>query len=70
MALEKNYVSETDNFIKDLLKKKPELKEKQKALRSTWWDRGFIDPEEQKEFAESAAAKTAYAYFDYSHEKK
>lgn len=70
MALEKMYVSETDEFIKSILKQKPELKEKQKQLRNTWWDKGFIDQSEQESYKDSSAPKHGYAYFDYSDQVK
>jgi len=35
----KNYVSETTLFIRDFLKKHPEVVDKQRAARATWWDR-------------------------------
>src|SRR5258706_3382654 len=35
----KNYVSETTQFIQDFLKKHPEVVDKQREARATWWDR-------------------------------
>jgi hypothetical protein len=35
----KGYVSEATNFIRDFLDKHPEVVEKQKKHRATWWDR-------------------------------
>jgi hypothetical protein len=70
MALDRNFVSETDTFISDLLKKRPEIKTKQHQLRNTWWDRDFVDNAEQESYKKSAAPKHGYAYFDYSHEAK
>ena len=70
MALEKNFVSDVDKFISNLLHKKPQIKAKQKELRSTWWDKEFVDNEEQQTYKESALPKHGYAYFDYSSDKK
>ncbi len=70
MALEKNFVSEIDTFISDILKKKPELVEEQKKLRHTWWDRGFQDQTDHKALLEGEISKPGYAYFDYSNEIK
>lgn len=70
MAINRRYVSEADEFIAGLLKQKPELKQKQKELRSTWWDKDFVDLGEQKTYSESSAPKHGYAYFDYSADVK
>ena len=35
----KNYESEATKFIKDFLKKNPEVKVNQKQAREFWWDR-------------------------------
>lgn len=66
MAKDTKYISETDKFISQLLKDKPELVKTQKELRSTWWDKDFIDPSEQKAYEDNSAPKHGYAYFDYS----
>jgi len=68
MAKDTTYVSEIDSFITNLLKQRPEIVEKQKNLRNTWWDKGFIDQAEQKTYAQSETPKHGYAYFDYSNE--
>ena len=70
MAKDTNYVSEIDKFVANLLQERPDLIDKQKVLRNTWWDRGFIDQAEQKSFDDSATPKHGYAYFDYSNEVK
>jgi hypothetical protein len=70
MGLKKNYVSEIDGFLTELLNKNPQLKDKQKKLRSTWWDRQFIDPNEQKEYQQNSITVSQYPYFDYSKNNK
>ncbi len=60
-----NYVSDTTKFINELLNKNPQLTNKQKSLRSTWWDKNFIDLEEQKDFKESDIPQNGYVYFTY-----
>lgn len=70
MALDRKFVSEVDNFINNLLQKKPQIKATQKQLRSTWWDKDFIDNEEQQTYKDSQAPKHGYAYFDYSSDAK
>ncbi len=69
MAKNTNYVSELDQFINQLFKKNPELIEKQKQLRSTWWDREAIDQAEQELYLQNSAPRHGYAYFDYSTEQ-
>ncbi|MBP9743399.1 MAG: DUF3460 family protein [Burkholderiales bacterium] len=66
MALNRTYISDADEFIADLLKKKPELEHKQQELRNTWWDKDFIDPEEQRKFKKNTVPIHGYVYFDYS----
>lgn len=70
MALEKNFVSDVDTFINNLLQKKPQIKANQQRLRSTWWDKDFIDNEEQQTYKDSSTPKHGYAYFDYSNDTK
>ncbi|MDQ5920457.1 MAG: hypothetical protein QG673_513 [Pseudomonadota bacterium] len=66
MAINREYVSETDEFINNLLKQKPELKIKQQILRSTWWDTDFINAEEQQEYAQGTVLRPGYVYFNYT----
>ena len=68
MALEKNFTSDIDKFLNEMLEKKPQIKSNQKVLRSTWWDKDFVDNEEQQTYKDSSAPKHGYAYFDYSNE--
>ncbi len=58
------YVSELDNFMHDLLKKRPELVELQKTNRATWWDKPQ-DLETDEERAESAVHQPGYVYFSH-----
>jgi hypothetical protein len=58
------YTSDAMNFINTLLQQ-PGNHEKQMQLRSTWWDKEFVDQQEQKSYAESAVKNEAYTYFHY-----
>lgn len=60
------YTSEAMNFI-NLLLNRPDNHEKQMELRKTWWDRGFIDQEEQASYKASELKNDAYTYFTYKH---
>ena len=59
-----SYVSDATLFINELLSK-PGNHEQQMKLRSTWWDKDFVDQEEQENYAESELKKDAYVYFSY-----
>ncbi|MDD3266506.1 MAG: DUF3460 family protein [Burkholderiales bacterium] len=58
------YQSEATQFINTLLNK-PGNHEHQMELRNTWWDKEFIDLEEQKSYAESEVKNDGYVYFSY-----
>ena len=64
----KAYKSEAMDFIKTLLEK-PGNHEQQMKLRSTWWDKGFIDQDEQRINSESNIKPQAYVYFSYQTNK-
>ena len=57
-----NYESDVTRFVRDLLDKKPELKELQRANHATWWDR-TLDLDQLRRNEQSAAPKAPYAYF-------
>jgi hypothetical protein len=56
------YESEHTKFMRNLLKKKPQLAEKQKEARAIWWDK-TLDKEERARFKESKVPQKAYVYF-------
>ncbi|MCW5622227.1 MAG: DUF3460 family protein [Burkholderiales bacterium] len=58
----KNYQSEVTAFIKDFLDQHPEVVEKQKRHRATWWDRPQ-DLQEQAELDEAQVAPKGYVYY-------
>jgi hypothetical protein len=62
--MNRSYQSEQMQFINTLLEK-PGNHEHQMELRSTWWDKGFIDSDEQVAYAESEIKHDAYVYFTY-----
>ncbi|MCX8514162.1 MAG: DUF3460 family protein [Burkholderiales bacterium] len=70
MAANKKYVSEIDNFITNFIQQNPEIKQKQKILRQTWWDQDFIDQDEMLEYKNSSAPRPAYSYFEYTNNGK
>ena len=56
------YESETTLFLRDFLKRHPDVVEKQKLARATWWDK-TLDAGEQRDFAASAVPKKPYEYY-------
>lgn len=58
------YVSEATEFLRGLINK-PEIREDQHKMRSTWWDKGFIDQEEQENYAKDEIKHDGYVYFSY-----
>lgn len=63
MAKNTKYVSEATQFIRGFLKQHPEVVEKQKQLRSTWWDINDLDEAEQKTYQQSKIPVHGYSYY-------
>ena len=59
----KSYESETTKFIREFLEKNPQVQEKQKKARATWWDRPQ-DLDQRKRNAESNVGQPGYVYYD------
>jgi hypothetical protein len=57
------YESDTTKFIRELLQKKPEIKEDQKKARAMWWDK-TLDLKELKRQNEAEVERTSYVYYD------
>lgn len=64
----RSYKSEAMEFINTLLSK-PGNHEEQMKLRSTWWDKEFINQEEQDSYAQSEVKHDSYVYFSYPTKK-
>jgi hypothetical protein len=63
----KAYESEITKFIRDFLDKHPEVVDKQKLARATWWDK----PQklaENKALSEAREPKKAYEYYNLDKE--
>lgn len=58
----KPYESDTTQFIREFLQKHPEVVEKQRDARSTWWDRPQ-DREQRKKFEDARLPKKPYEYY-------
>lgn len=70
MSKNTTYVSLVDNFLSDYLNKHPEVKNKQKDLRATWWDKdsGVYQDELSLLNSDSKVKLEEYAYFSYDQE--
>ena len=59
---DKTYESDVTRFIRDFLQKHPDVVEKQKQARATWWDRPQ-DLKERREAEQAAVPKKPYEYY-------
>lgn len=57
------YESDITRFIKDFLERNPQVAEKQKRHRATWWDRPQ-SLREQEQLAEAQLPQKGYVYYD------
>ena len=59
----KPYESDLTKFIREFLDQHPEVAEKQKQARATWWDKPQ-DLAERKRLDEAAVPQQGYVYYD------
>ena len=57
-----NYESETTQFIRDFLNKHPEVVDKQRQARATWWDRPQ-DFKERERLEDAEVPMKSYEYY-------
>lgn len=57
------YESEVTKFIREFLDKNPQVQEKQKRARATWWDRPQT-LDQRKRNSESNVSQPGYVYYD------
>lgn len=58
----KAYESDVTRFIREFLERHPEVVEKQKKARATWWDKPQV-LKEGEEFESARAPKKPYEYY-------
>lgn len=58
----KAYESDTTRFIREFLQQHPEVVEKQRDARATWWDRPQ-DREQREKFEDARLPKKPYEYY-------
>jgi hypothetical protein len=56
------YESDTTLFLRAFLEQHPEVVEKQKRARATWWDKPY-DAEQRRAFEEARVPKKPYEYY-------
>jgi len=59
----KGYESDTTKFIREFLDRNPQVREKQKKARATWWDH-VQDLGERERAEESEVPQQGYVYYD------
>lgn len=59
------YESEATAFIRDLLKQRPEIVEKQKRHRATWWERK-PDPAPAEQLGDAKVTRHSYEYYPFA----
>ncbi len=57
------YESDITKFIRELLERNPQIVEKQKSARATWWDKPQ-DLDTRLRQDESKVPQTGYQYYD------
>jgi hypothetical protein len=58
----RNYESETTRFIREFLDQNPQVVEKQKRNRATWWDRPQ-NLEERRKLETDSVPQKGYVYY-------
>ena len=56
------YESETTLFLREFLRQNPQVVEKQKQARATWWDKP-VDLDVRRAYDDAKVAKKAYEYY-------
>lgn len=59
------YESDTTAFLRDLLKKQPEIVDKQRAHRATWWERK-PDAAPTGQLESARVVRHSYEYYPFA----
>lgn len=62
MLPSRHYVSEHTEFIRELLKKNPELRDKQREGRAIWWDKRPRALAEERTRDDARVPQSPYVY--------
>jgi hypothetical protein len=58
----RHYVSEHTEFIRDLLKDKPQIETEQKKSRAIWWDKTPAQLDLRRQMDQGRVRQKAYVY--------
>jgi Protein of unknown function (DUF3460) len=58
----RHYESPHTKFMRELMEKRPELREDQRAARAIWWDKDPKDLSEGRAMSEGGVAQQPYVY--------
>ena len=56
------YESDTTLFLREFLGQHPEVQDKQKKARATWWDKPY-DAQQREDYDAARVAKKPYEYY-------
>jgi hypothetical protein len=59
----RHYVSDHTKFISELLERKPEIENQQRAGRKIWWDKLPSEVEAQREMNKGRVPQKGYVYY-------
>jgi uncharacterized protein DUF3460 len=62
MLPSRNYESEHTKFMRELLRKRPDIVEKQREGRAIWWDKTPHKLAEERTMDEGRVAQSPYVY--------
>jgi Protein of unknown function (DUF3460) len=62
MLPSRHYVSEHTEFIRELMKQRPDLPRKQREARAIWWDKTPIELAEERSMDSGRIPQTPYVY--------
>ncbi|MCW5624837.1 MAG: DUF3460 family protein [Burkholderiales bacterium] len=56
------YESDTTLFLREFLRENPEVVDKQRQARATWWDKTY-DAEQRRAYEDAKVPKKPYEYY-------
>jgi hypothetical protein len=64
MLPSRGYVSDHTKFMRELMKQKPDLLQKQREARAIWWDKTPEELAEERRMDEGRVPQSPYVYSD------
>lgn len=62
MLPSRHYVSEHTEFMRELMKQRPDLPQKQREARAIWWDKTPIELADERSMDVGRVPQTPYVY--------